>query len=155
MARNKKVDLDEDIKRVIAYIHAHGFKLRYSRAKKKQLHAAEVDFSDMIVTIWLSKSDSKKEKLMHLLHEAGHIYDWSIELGRVAPNKMGKFLQSGRTHTYSDRYDLYLFESCGILGMERVRRILGLSVPRKDVAKQQRLDEKPYEIYWKTGEFPK
>lgn len=155
LGKSKRLDLDEDIKRVIAYIHAHGFKVRYSRAKKRQIHTAEVDFTDMVVTVWLKDRNSKKEKLMHLLHEAGHICDWVGPLNRCPASKLGKFLQEGRKHTQEDRFELYLFENLGILAMEEVRKMLGLSIPKKEVTRQRRLDVKPYRIYWKTGKFPR
>lgn len=143
---------DQELKRVEKYAQGLGIKITYKKQGKKDPEA-EWTIDGTEITVYLRNRQSKTQIILDLIHELGHHMAW-VYRGRKTPIKLDTAL--GRENpTKKQRQAILEDEKDGAEYHVIIYKELGLSIPQWKVELERDLQLEMYNIYYKTGNFPK
>lgn len=150
--------LDRDILKLKKFAKRLGLKI-YTRPYSKHKGAADYTVNSHI-NLFVSKSTTKTEIILSLLHELGHHLDW-LNVKKVSKDEDIAFETLVSGSMFGKRPDInkkyrkiiYQVEKSGIKYMDKIHKALNLEIPLYKVKHQQEIDLFDYKILYKKGRF--
>jgi len=151
---------DEEIKRIVKYSEGLGIKVRFLPFVKG-CGGAEWDMITQEINIFQTKSQTKTETIINLLHELGHHLDWIYNNKVISDEVTKAFTLLNEGNIYGVRTDIpkkyrriiYKEEKAGIEYMSIIHKELDLKLPLWKLKRRQALDLYDYEMLYKKGRF--
>lgn len=150
--------ISKEIEQVMSYARGLGILVKETHVKKLIDNAATWSTNPPEIEVYVTKSVTKTDILLSLLHELGHHHDW-LATGR--PDVPGAY-QSEADRKPGDgpiskdqRRIIYDSEFRGISYMFKIAKQLGLrSLPEWRIKEEMAFDKWTYRYYYYHGEFP-
>lgn len=155
---------DEEIQRLVHYAKGLGVKVVFSSRKDDTDAAAEWSIDGTEITIFTKKQDSKTDTILSLIHEIGH-HVWFIhEKNRQPDLKFEEAISIQDLVETEDRdrptpkklrKKIYEVELASSQWWETIYKETDMKFPIWKLHAQREFDVWVYEVFYKTGHFPK
>jgi hypothetical protein len=154
---------DKEIERLVHYAKGLGVRVVFSR-KNSDDAAAEWTIDGTEITIFTNKQDSKTDTILSLIHEIGH-HVWFIhEKNRQPDLKFEEAISVQNLVETEDRNrptpkklrkKIYEVELASSQWWETIYKDTDMKFPIWKLHAQREFDVWIYEVFYKTGHFPK
>lgn len=153
---------DQEISRLVSYAEGMGVKVRFNNVSKD--NSAEWTLDGSLITIFTKTNKSKTETILSLIHELGH-HVWFIhEKNRLPDLKFEEAIE--RENLFAEdlattpaprklRNKILRCEVAGTKYWEAIWKETNIKLPKWKLYAAMEYDVWQYEIYARTGHFPK